>query len=675
MDTWSTKYTYDGLHRLISVKHRYAADGGGVDIEEFAYTLGPAGNRTKVEEYRYAEGTQPGAADRTVDYKYDDLYRLTKEIVTTAADGWQRTDTYTYDKVGNRLNLLRQTPEAQTEIVYEYNQADQLIEETQTTLPADGGTYAAKPRPGKSAGITLAVLAAATLTFALAPFALLRTNARGRRARRNRRFIAAISAFFVPLMAINPTTVYALQNESLAYQALVTAGVANIDSNTTVAEYTYDSKGNTIAKLVNAAGVETITEYTYDAENRLITVDNGNGAINLTTYTYDDEGIRTSKRVGNNLTTYITDKNRPYAQVLEEINESGEVIKRYVYGHDLISQTNSPGEPEETKRYFHYDGQMSTRALSEGTPNAALLGCKIGKITYDAFGNIESQQGIVNTDYLYTGEQHDANAEFYYLRARYYNQITGRFVSRDNYLGSAMEPVSLHKYLYAFANPVSGVDPSGLCTARIFGILAHVEIGIMYAMDYRNIDDDVYLNNKITGFPIKLFPDIANYTTRKAAEIKPSSMYGINTGHVQLRGYLTALSMSTGTLWRADTWDPGFRVFVVPGCVKHFGVTLHNVQGVIYYVRLPNPYDTVEKLLRNAKEVLDKIKHAFAGELISVPALACTMLSILAIKAFVWGATAISQAKILGVVRVLPALTRAIHGAVMFKAAYARVPL
>ena len=41
---------------------------------------------------------------------------------------------------------------------------------------------------------------------------------------------------------------------------------------------------------------------------------------------------------------------------------------------------------------------------------------------------------------------------------------TGRFTSMDSYLGSVDDPVSLHKYLYANANPVNYIDPTGYYT-------------------------------------------------------------------------------------------------------------------------------------------------------------------------------------------------------------------
>ena len=45
--------------------------------------------------------------------------------------------------------------------------------------------------------------------------------------------------------------------------------------------------------------------------------------------------------------------------------------------------------------------------------------------------------------------------------ARYYNPNTGRFMSRDPEDGYAMNPASLHKYLYAGGDPVNMLDPTG----------------------------------------------------------------------------------------------------------------------------------------------------------------------------------------------------------------------
>jgi RHS repeat-associated protein len=62
---------------------------------------------------------------------------------------------------------------------------------------------------------------------------------------------------------------------------------------------------------------------------------------------------------------------------------------------------------------------------------------------------------------FYRGEQYDPDLGLYYLRARYYNPNTGRFLSRDPEDGKANIPVTLHKYLYAAGDPVNLKDPTG----------------------------------------------------------------------------------------------------------------------------------------------------------------------------------------------------------------------
>jgi RHS repeat-associated protein len=80
---------------------------------------------------------------------------------------------------------------------------------------------------------------------------------------------------------------------------------------------------------------------------------------------------------------------------------------------------------------------------------------------YDAYGNSFTKSGTTPNNYLYRGEQFDADLGLYYLRARYYNAATGRFLSRDPEDGKPVDPQSLHKYLYAGGDPVNMVDPTG----------------------------------------------------------------------------------------------------------------------------------------------------------------------------------------------------------------------
>jgi uncharacterized protein RhaS with RHS repeats len=44
---------------------------------------------------------------------------------------------------------------------------------------------------------------------------------------------------------------------------------------------------------------------------------------------------------------------------------------------------------------------------------------------YDAFGNKINSTGATPNNYLYRGEQFDPDLGLYYLRARYYNPLTG----------------------------------------------------------------------------------------------------------------------------------------------------------------------------------------------------------------------------------------------------------
>jgi RHS repeat-associated protein len=80
---------------------------------------------------------------------------------------------------------------------------------------------------------------------------------------------------------------------------------------------------------------------------------------------------------------------------------------------------------------------------------------------YDAYGNEFTVSGSTPNEFMYRGEQFDSDLGLYYLRARYYNPATGRFMSRDPLDGSGFDPKTLHKYLYAGGDPIDGIDPTG----------------------------------------------------------------------------------------------------------------------------------------------------------------------------------------------------------------------
>ena len=114
-------YTYNTLNRLTNL-----TVAKGTTLASYAYTLGPAGNRTQVLEL----------GGRQVNYTYDALYRLTGE--TIAGGSVNGTIGYQYDFVGNRLQRTSTVaPVPATSYTYDGN--DRL---TTDTYDQDGNTTA-----------------------------------------------------------------------------------------------------------------------------------------------------------------------------------------------------------------------------------------------------------------------------------------------------------------------------------------------------------------------------------------------------------------------------------------------------------------------------------------------------------------------------------------------------
>ena len=197
-------------------------------------------------------------------------------------------------------------------------------------------------------------------------------------------------------------------------------------------EYTYDQQGNMLS--------DGVKNFTYDAMNRLSQVTNAEGHIQKNRY--DGEGLRAEMEENGRLVSFLFDGDK----VVAEKECDGNVI-RYIRGYELISS-----DSEKAKTYYHYtsDEMGSITHVTDEAGNVC------NHYEYDAFGEFTVREESISNRFGYAGEQYDAIAGLYYLRARFYNPVIGRFIQEDTYYGDG-----LNLYSYCQNNPVGYVDPSG----------------------------------------------------------------------------------------------------------------------------------------------------------------------------------------------------------------------
>ncbi|MEK8020925.1 MAG: RHS repeat-associated core domain-containing protein, partial [Candidatus Parabeggiatoa sp.] len=409
----TTSYSYDKLHRLVKeVKPNQA-------ILEYGYDK--LGNRTL---FKFTEPTGTAAQ---VQYQYDKLNRLKKVI---APDG---ETIYSYDAVGNRQQVVYANG---TKTRYAYDKLNRL-----TSLETR--------KPDNS-------------LLASYQYTLLPTGHRSQIVEHSGRVINytyddLYRLKFDKISTADSDVVFSYQYDAVGNRVYsIEDGVHTkytYDTNDRLLkqggfEYEYDDNGNSIRITEENQAMRL----SYDGNDRLISIiTEENGQVTSTiTYAYDAEGDRVQTNASGQVTQYVVDSNDRLSQVIAELDKEGQVRVAYLHGDDLISQYRG-----NDIHYYHYDGLGSTRGLTD--QNATVSDA----YNYEAFGGLLEQTGEIKNNYLYTGEQIDPNTGNYYLRARYYNPVSGRFLSMDSFAGIPQNPITLHKYLYANADPLNHTDPSG----------------------------------------------------------------------------------------------------------------------------------------------------------------------------------------------------------------------
>ena len=205
-------------------------------------------------------------------------------------------------------------------------------------------------------------------------------------------------------------------------------------------QFSYDHQGGIIEEK-NAAGIRL---FSYNSRHQQTRVETENG--NVQENRYDAEGLRFELLENGRRTSFVYHDG-------ELLQEEGREEQGTSYHLGAGMEAFRRGQELS---YYHRDEQLSTVFVTDGHRNVQ------NSYQYDAFGMSLGTTEKLNNRIRYTGQQYDDVTGQYYLRARYYNPVAGRFMQEDVYQGDG-----LNLYAYCGNNPVVYDDPSGYASTSI----------------------------------------------------------------------------------------------------------------------------------------------------------------------------------------------------------------
>jgi RHS repeat-associated protein len=211
-------------------------------------------------------------------------------------------------------------------------------------------------------------------------------------------------------------------------------------SGTLDSSLTFDNEGRLTAQT--GTGAKTLT---WDPKSRVASVTTGS---TTESYAYDPMDHRIQRSGGSlgNLSYYLEGDHLESVYsggTLQEKYFRGSTIDELVAGYTYLSGSLTPF-------MFHHDQVMSVSATTKTN------GGTQATQTFWAFGETQATTGTTVTRLGFTGRENDGTGLMQY-RARYYDPVTGRFISED----PKKQAAGINFYAYVSNDPIDANDPSG----------------------------------------------------------------------------------------------------------------------------------------------------------------------------------------------------------------------
>jgi RHS repeat-associated protein len=207
--------------------------------------------------------------------------------------------------------------------------------------------------------------------------------------------------------------------------------------------YSWSANGNLVGRNGDAT-------YEWDFEDRLVKVTKSDGTV--VENVYDVDGVLVRTAVNGVGTDYLVDTSGGLSHVVAEVDSAGAVAVLYVRAGDMLLEEVRGG----VGKMYEADGLGSVRGLLDAT------GATTDTWSYTAFGETLSTSGSDLNPYRFAGERLVDSVGMYQNRARWLLPSIGAFISEDPLCAFPNCRPTLRKYAYAYGNPATIADPTGL---------------------------------------------------------------------------------------------------------------------------------------------------------------------------------------------------------------------